>query len=239
MFPNLVKRKPSIIIALNVLSYALAAFSVYATWEIVRLSDTGIQFVLMARQLGQASLVLFLLTVLPGIMRRFGFGQLLLSKVLMLFRRQLGVLMFSMAFAHYTVTGLAPMIAAGGPPAVVPTGVMMGSLSFMLLLPLFATSNDWAQRRLGANWSRLHTLIYVAIWVILLHVALVVEEVNIWDILIGTFAVLELVSLIYASIRKKNSPVRPTGNVSVPATGAASIAEASTSTSTSTEGQTQ
>jgi sulfoxide reductase heme-binding subunit YedZ len=34
-------------------------------------------------------------------------------------------------------------------------------LAFVLMIPLAATSNDWALRRLGAAWRKLHQLTYV------------------------------------------------------------------------------
>lgn len=39
--------------------------------------------------------------------------------------------------------------------------VTIGMLAFVLMLPLAATSNDWALRRLGAAWRKLHKLTYV------------------------------------------------------------------------------
>ena len=40
---------------------------------------------------------------------------------------------------------------------------LMGFFMVMLVLPLLATGNPWAQRKLGKYWKRLHRLIYV-IW---------------------------------------------------------------------------
>jgi sulfoxide reductase heme-binding subunit YedZ len=39
----------------------------------------------------------------------------------------------------------------------------MGVTAWLLLLPLAATSTNWAIRKLGGkNWNRLHKLVYVA-----------------------------------------------------------------------------
>jgi sulfoxide reductase heme-binding subunit YedZ len=39
--------------------------------------------------------------------------------------------------------------------------ITMGFISFVLLIPLALTSNDWSLRRLGKYWSLLHKLVYV------------------------------------------------------------------------------
>ena len=47
--------------------------------------------------------------------------------------------------------------------------VLAGLVSFLLLLPLAATSTRAAQRRLGRWWRRLHWLVYPAAIAALLH----------------------------------------------------------------------
>jgi methionine sulfoxide reductase heme-binding subunit len=47
--------------------------------------------------------------------------------------------------------------------------ITMGFLAMLLLWPLALTSNQWAMRRLGRRWSRLHQLIYVIALLALLH----------------------------------------------------------------------
>ena len=39
--------------------------------------------------------------------------------------------------------------------------ITMGFISFVLLIPLALTSNQWALHALGKNWSLLHRLVYV------------------------------------------------------------------------------
>jgi len=47
--------------------------------------------------------------------------------------------------------------------------ITMGFTSFVLLIPLAVTSNQWMQRRLGRRWSQLHRLIYVIACTVILH----------------------------------------------------------------------
>ncbi len=39
--------------------------------------------------------------------------------------------------------------------------ITMGFISFVFLIPLALTSNQWSLRSLGKNWSLLHSLVYV------------------------------------------------------------------------------
>ena len=54
--------------------------------------------------------------------------------------------------------------------------ITIGVLSFLILLPLALTSNDWSVRRLGAEaWRRLHLLVYIAAPLGALHYILLVK----------------------------------------------------------------
>ena len=39
--------------------------------------------------------------------------------------------------------------------------VVVGFIAFLLLIPLAATSNKWAMRKLGKKWKKLHKLVYL------------------------------------------------------------------------------
>jgi methionine sulfoxide reductase heme-binding subunit len=47
--------------------------------------------------------------------------------------------------------------------------ITVGFLAMLLLWPLALTSNQWAMRRLGRRWTRLHQLIYLIALLALLH----------------------------------------------------------------------
>jgi sulfoxide reductase heme-binding subunit YedZ len=46
---------------------------------------------------------------------------------------------------------------------------VVGLLAFLILLPLALTSTNWAMRKLGKNWKRLHRLVYVAAVLAVVH----------------------------------------------------------------------
>ncbi len=45
----------------------------------------------------------------------------------------------------------------------------VGIIAIALLIPLVLTSNQWAMRRLGKNWKRLHTLVYLIVPLVAWH----------------------------------------------------------------------
>jgi sulfoxide reductase heme-binding subunit YedZ len=47
--------------------------------------------------------------------------------------------------------------------------ITMGFTTFVLLIPLAVTSNNWAVRLLGRRWSLLHKLVYVIACTAIIH----------------------------------------------------------------------
>jgi sulfoxide reductase heme-binding subunit YedZ len=88
------------------------------------------------------------------------------------YRRALGLLAFLYVVLHLTawlwldMAGLWAQIAGD---LVKRPYLYLGLAGFALLLPLTASSNDAAQRRLGARWRGLHRLTYPAVGLGVLH----------------------------------------------------------------------
>jgi methionine sulfoxide reductase heme-binding subunit len=79
-------------------------------------------------------------------------------------RRWYGIMMGCCAIGDATAASITDNFAGGVFGRL--TGhvfELMGFFMVMLVLPLLATGNPWAQRKLGKYWKRLHRLIYV-IW---------------------------------------------------------------------------
>ena len=47
--------------------------------------------------------------------------------------------------------------------------ITMGFISFVFLIPLALTSNQWSLRSLGQNWSLLHKLVYIIAFTAIAH----------------------------------------------------------------------
>jgi sulfoxide reductase heme-binding subunit YedZ len=89
------------------------------------------------------------------------------------FRRLLGLFVFFYATLHM-LTWLG--LYAGFDLATIKTDItkrrfiIMGVTTWLLLLPLAATSTLWSIRKLGGkNWNRLHMLVYVAAITAMIH----------------------------------------------------------------------
>lgn len=187
----------SIFLTLFIILFGFAILGFYA---IINGLEAQYFFYLFSKPAGQAAVVFFVLTILPGIARRFGIRNDA-TAILMLFRRQTGILTFLLGLTHYFFIFFAPTIRSGVIPTEVPLYQTMGVLALYPMALLWATSNDWAVKKMGKWWGRVHALVYGIAWAIFFHVALV--KITFWAVLIGVFAVLELASLVYAQAKKK------------------------------------
>jgi DMSO/TMAO reductase YedYZ heme-binding membrane subunit len=88
-------------------------------------------------------------------------------------RRWYGILMACCGIGDMMAAGLTDVFAGGFFGRVAGhVFELMGFLIVMLLLPLLATANPWAQRKLGRYWKMLHRLIYVCWGLLFFHLSL-------------------------------------------------------------------
>lgn len=157
----------------------------------------------MGEKFGQLAVCFFILASIPGMAGRFRIKHPLVTIGLM-FRRHIGISTFVLAFMHSQISYIIPFISSGMlPPFPPPLFVLWGSIAYLGLFILFITSNDLSVKKLGGWWKRLHKLIYILFWFIFLHVAF--QELSVWAILIFLFAVIEVVSLVYDFMRKRQA----------------------------------
>lgn len=196
-----VKHRNPLVSAFVIFNIFLAVVWFLAFQAIVMgIGDTS-WFFLNAKAFGQTALVLYVLTTIPGIFRRFGKFHKSVS-ILMIFRRYIGIATFMFAFLHMSIERLFWVIK--GQMGLVPTELfqLAGFFAFLILLSLFVTSNDWSVKKTGPWWDRIHNLTYVVIWLIFVHVAL--QRLSVWSILIAVASVAQVSSHIYAKWRLKH-----------------------------------
>lgn len=152
-------------------------------------------------KLGVASFVCFTVAILPGMLVRYGIKSKLLP-ILYLYRREFGKLMFLFALNHYLTIKVFPTIQ-GQSTVTFPFYQVIGFVALFLSLFLFLTSNDWAVKKLGKIWQKLHKLVYVIVWLIFLHVA-IVQGFSPLSTLIFIVAIAETVSLVNFHLTKLN-----------------------------------
>lgn len=144
------------------------------------------------RFFGDASLLLFVLTLLPGIGERVGMKNKFLS-IVKIYRKQIGILMYFFALLHF-VLSRAIFIRTLTEFFHFSTFEIMGAASLLILFFLFITSNTASLIRLKLNWYRIHRFIYIGMFSIFLHVAL--QGLSVWTVLMGLVLIFQIVSFV-------------------------------------------
>lgn len=123
---------------------------------------------------GNAALITFILTLSPGILKRYNaIGSLQSIRLLLMsLRRQLGIMMYFFVIDHYLWVRLMPSLKFSS--SIIPTNLyeIIGMLAFFLLTPLFLSSNNFSVKKIGKKWNLLHKLVYLINWLIFLHLLL-------------------------------------------------------------------
>lgn len=146
-----------------------------------------------ARLSGKIALIFYILTVLPGIFRRFNLKPRIILP-LQSFRRYIGIAMFLLVSLHFWFIYGIKIITKGLPKSS-PLFISFGLIAFLLTLPLFLTSNNFSVNKLKKWWSKIHQLTYLIIFFIFLH--LVLQQINFWSALIILTLILQLISHLY------------------------------------------
>lgn len=127
----------------------------------------------LAGNFGTVSLLLFAVSLVPGILQRLKILPLF-SASIVLFRRQIGIMMYFMALLHSMFISTIPAIMSNsfGLDSL-PKNGLTGVVTLLILFPVWLTSNDFSQKKLGKFWKILQRLTYIAMFTIFIHVALV------------------------------------------------------------------
>lgn len=183
---------------LDVLYCILIAIVISSVFSAFRGQEIFNYFVVKRVLFGRLALIVLLIVLTPGILGRFNI-QFKVTRIITLFRRRLGILVFLLAFTHASLMYLPRFVQIEPWVIPPPTFQIMGTLAATILFFMFLTSNNFSVKKLGPWWKRLHRLVYVVLLLILLHTAL--QRTSIWSILAGIFFVLEASSLAYAYFR--------------------------------------
>ena len=142
------------------------------------------------------SLISFWLTLIPGILKRLQISKIFvpIRTILMIFRKEIGISTYVLALLHYGWSRILPILAIKGDLLSFNLFEVFGLISFILMTPLFLTSNNWSMHNLGKTWKKLHKLSYFIVWVLFLHV--IIREIDIKAVITLFIASLEIVSLI-------------------------------------------
>ena len=79
--------------------------------------------------------------------------------------------------------------------------ILLGMISFILLLPLAITSNNYLTKKLGSLWSKIHRIIYPAIILAGIHYLMMAKTIEL-DAVIYLIIILLLISLRLVKLKK-------------------------------------
>ncbi|AKP33290.1 protein-methionine-sulfoxide reductase heme-binding subunit MsrQ [Yersinia aleksiciae] len=149
---------------------------------------------------GRMTLKLLLATLLVTPLARYGKQPLLIRC-----RRLLGLWCFAWGTLHlvsYSVLelGLSNMSLLGRELVTRPY-LTLGIISWLVLLSLAVTSTLWAQRKMGANWQKLHNLVYVVAILAPIHYLWSVKTLSPLPIIYAVTAAI-LLALRYKKFRQ-------------------------------------
>jgi DMSO/TMAO reductase YedYZ heme-binding membrane subunit len=173
----------------------LIVFSTIAVYQKLSVMNILLDFSAIA---GQIAIVLYILTIIPGMLRRFRIQNKTVA-VLMIYRRHIGILSFFPMLYHFMMERGVYILLAGF-PKVLAMPEFFGAAAFFGIFLLTVTSNDMSTKRLGIWWGRIHRLTHGIVWLLFLHVAL--HGSNIWAVVLGVFGCMQLASFIYAKIKR-------------------------------------
>ncbi|MGE4800202.1 protein-methionine-sulfoxide reductase heme-binding subunit MsrQ [Yersinia hibernica] len=149
---------------------------------------------------GRMTLKLLLATLLVTPLARYGKQPLLIRC-----RRLLGLWCFAWGTLHlvsYSVLELGlSNIGLLGRELVTRPYLTLGIISWLLLLSLAVTSTLWAQRKMGANWQKLHNLVYIVAILAPIHYLWSVKTLSPLPILYAVAAAI-LLALRYKKFRQ-------------------------------------
>lgn len=180
---------------------------IFASWSILGSGNSSPRFIReIGKHAGELAVLTYVMTLIPGIITRLQFWPKLtlpFATILALFRRHLGILTFYMVLTHMLLIRTLPLLAYFGfGPELFQSSLfeLAGTLALFLFLPLWLTSNNWSKKHLGKYWKKIQSLSYLAMFFVLMHVALQLSE---WIIPVAVIVTLEVVSWIFAWSRKR------------------------------------
>src|SRR3990167_10308305 len=186
IFTATARKSPQIIPIFKYLYVAIILFVIFGANSYIKKGDIDQSFYTIGVFFGRTALTLLGIVVLPGILGRFGV-EIKITRIITLFRRQLGILVFVLAFSHYQLVRGISIYTGQIPLFPRPIFEVLGTSALFLMFFMFVTSNNFSHKKLGKNWKRLHRVVYVILWLLVLHTGL--QRISIWSVFILTFAI--------------------------------------------------
>lgn len=179
------------------------AVSLFVSYSVYTRNDFFPEAYSLAVTAGKSALIFLILASIPGIARRFGIKHKIFV-LLSMFRRHLGIATYMFVFMHVSTMFYIPLLAGLKPNQLLSTAFQLAGFGAnVLLFVMFLTSNDFSTKRLGIWWKRIHSVVYVVIWLVFIHTYL--QRISIWSVIIGIAALSQVASFAYQRYMKKKA----------------------------------
>jgi sulfoxide reductase heme-binding subunit YedZ len=141
----------------------------------------------LANNLGFLALASYIVTLCPTILRTVfpQTKQTGIPKSLLKHRRIIGIVAFFLALGHGLILVKKRDFDFADPKTY--WIYIQGVATFIIFTLLAITSNDWSVKRLKKNWKRLHSLSYLAIFLLAWHI---------WDKMLNHWSYVTPIGLI-------------------------------------------
>ncbi len=193
----MVRKRAQVILVFKIIYLILLSILFYGGRSVYYQDQNYGFFYQLAVNFGRTGLVFYIITLIPGIARRFGIKHKLVS-ILHILRRYIGISMFLLVVIHFWFIRGIDIFFKGPFRFSFSNFELMGITAYFLTIPLFLTSNDFSTVKLGKLWFTIHKLTYIIMFFIFLHVAL--QRLSIWTILMGVTVLAQLTSHINGRI---------------------------------------
>ncbi len=187
------------------MTYLVALFLTAIVW--FSFAKNGGATVQMANAFGYLAFSFLSLTLIVTPIRTI-WPRFELNASLYMARRAIGVSAFVFAVFHYLIQltvnfnsdlpGLFSLMFSGQG-----SWLLVGYVALVMLFILFATSFDYAVKKLGNRWFTLHKLVYVAYVFIFLHAYMIGMDFRhgISNAYAGSFVAIAILTLILEAVR--------------------------------------
>jgi sulfoxide reductase heme-binding subunit YedZ len=162
-------------------------------------TDNGVNTTLLANSNGFLAFTFVSLALAVTPLRRV-FPAFSLNQVLIKGRRALGVSAFVFALLHYsthflfTFSGKIEAVLFAN--TLTSNGFIAGYGAFAIFFLLFLTSTDYAVRKLGKNWFKLHKIVYLSYPLIIWHAVNVGTDFSNQTIFANVFFVIAIITIL-------------------------------------------
>ncbi len=156
-------------------------------------------FGLLPNILGFSALILYILTLIPGLSRvaLTDFRRTKFVLFLMKYRREFGLATFAVALAHGILIGIERNLNFLELGTIFK--YVQGITAMIILILLALTSNDFSVKKMKRNWKRLHSLTYLLLFILPWHI---VDKMNgHWSVFTPLALGLLLITLYFFAVR--------------------------------------